>query len=114
MPTSYNNADISLTTSAAVIVSGSFNSTLIITRATATNIDVVPHYVTIYRVVNGGSAASSNQIVSPKDWPGLINPGQTIAIPLTGHNLVNGQSLQALADVNSVVNLSVSYTQIDP
>lgn len=115
MPTTtYNNADIVLTTSAATIASVGSLSSLLITRITATNTDVLTHYVTIYRVIGGGSTSASNQIVSPRDWPGKISPGQTIAIPLTGHSLINGQSLQALADANSVVNLSVSFTQIDP
>ncbi len=114
MTTSYNNADIVLTTSAATIATAGSMSSLLITRITATNTDILTHFVTVNRVINGGTASTSNQIVSPTDWPGKILPGQTIAIPLTGHNLVNGQSLQALADVNSVVNLSISYTQIDP
>lgn len=113
MTISYNNADLVLTTSAAVVASVGAMSSAIITRLTATNIDTVAHNLTLYRVINGGTASTSNQIISPANWPGTIAAGETIPIPMAGHSLVNGQSLQALADANSVINLSISFTQID-
>jgi hypothetical protein len=112
MTISYNNADLVLTTSAATVAGVGFNSTALITKCTATNTDAFSHTVKLYRVINGGTASASNQIGGNLDYP--IPAGGTITIPLAGHSLVNSQSLQALADTNSVVNLSVSYTQIDP
>ncbi len=112
MSTSYNNSDVTLTTSAATIASVGFNSTALITALTITNTDSVAHNFKLYRVQNGGTASTSNQIVS--NIPNQIAAGDTIRLPLSGHTLVNSQSLQGLADTNSVLNISVSYTQIDP
>ena len=105
------NADVSLTNTAVVLLSSSISNSLTFTRVTITNTDTVAHNVTLYRVPSGGSPGTGNIIVAPGNFPGNIAAGETLAIPLTGHSLVSGQSLYGKANTSSVVNLSISYVQ---
>jgi hypothetical protein len=109
MTLSFSNTDSTLTNSAASLLSSSISSSLIITRVTITNTDTVSHGVTLYRVQSGGSAATSNIIIGPNNYPGLIAAGESLALPLTGHNFVSGQSLYGMADTSGFVNISISY-----
>lgn len=109
----FGNADLQLQNTAQPIFSAGQNSSLLITRLTIVNTDTVSHGVTIYRVFNGGTPSTANEIVNSAQWPGLIAPGETIAVPLTGHNISNGQAIYAMADTSAVVNMSVSYIEQD-
>lgn len=110
MTIQFSNTDATLTNSAVNILSSSFNTALTITRATIENSDSVAHNVTIYRVNQGGTPSTSNIIIAPGNYPGAIPAGETINLPLTGHSLVNGQSLFAMVDAGTSVNISISYT----
>lgn len=111
MAVSFSNADVSLTTAATPVLTSGISSPLSITRATITNTDTSSHTVTLYRVFSGGTPSVTNVIVSPNNFPGTIAAGETLALPLTGHNLVNGQAIYGLADVDNLVNISISYVQ---
>ena len=109
MPISFSNADIQLGNAATTLLSSSIGVSLSITRCTLTNYDTVDHNVTLYRVNSGETPGSNNELLSPAAYPGLIKAGETQALPLTGHNLVNGQAFYGMADTANVVNVSFSY-----
>lgn len=109
MPISFSNADIQLGNSATTLLSSSIGVSLSITRCTLTNDDTVDHNLTLYRVNSGETPGATNVVISPDAYPGLIKAGETQALPLTGHNLVNGQAFYGMADAASVINISFSY-----
>ena len=98
------NADIVVSNTATTIYTGVTSSQATILKASVLNTNTNVHYISVYRVVNGNIANTSNELI--KDLP--INPSQTIVLPLNGQVLVNGQSLQAICDANSVVNFNIS------
>ncbi len=106
MALNVGNVDAQLTGSAAAVLTGGASQEITILNATATNTDTATRTITLYRVPNGGSAASSN-IIGADAF--AIGAGETVVLPLAGHTIVNQQSIQALASVASVVNLSISY-----
>lgn len=104
--TTLGNADAVLTGSATVILTGSAMTQLMILKATVFNSDTGAHTVKVYRVPNAGSAGAANQLFGTDI---SVGPQQTVTLPLSGQTLLNNQTLQALADTTSVVNLSIGY-----
>ncbi len=107
MAFSLNNTDYSVSASAAAALLAPANASLVITKATVCNTDTAAHTLTLYRVPNGGTAGATNELISALS----IAAGKTVTLPLSGHTLVQQQSLQAVADATTVLVLSLSYTQ---
>ena len=99
------NVDQGLTNVAASVLTAQAAGALTILKATVANTDAAAHKVTLCRVPAGGNAIPANELVSGQ----VVNGGETVILPISGHNLVNGQSLQAFAEVAGEVNISVSY-----
>jgi hypothetical protein len=104
-----STSDVVLTTAATVVVNTAVNAQWVILKATATNTDTAAHQITTYRVPSGGSAQTGN--IFGADALN-IGAGVTVTLPIGGHGLINGQSLQALADANSVLNLNLTLAQV--
>ena len=97
------NTDVVLTNAAQTVMGAGTNGVLIF-KASVTNTDASARSVTFYRVPMGGSPSLSNVVIDGE----TIAAGGTIVLPLSGQSLVNGQTLQGLASVTSVVNVAVS------
>src|ERR1700748_2780965 len=104
MAIQYLNFDTTLGASAQVVATSGPSSSGVITRATMTNNGGAGPEGTVYRGGAGGTPGAGNIIVAPGSVPGTIQAGQTAALPLTGHTLLNGQSLYASVDSGSDVN----------
>ena len=81
---------------------------LIISKATVLNTDTTNRKITISRVSAGGTATL---VVSGTGTSasGVIAPGQTQKLPLSGFVLSMSESLNGFASAGSKVNVSVSY-----
>jgi hypothetical protein len=99
------NADISLTAASQQVFQAPTLSQSTILKATATNIDTVAHWVTVWRVGNGGSPTDATIMGADKQ---AIGPGATIVIPISGQTLIDEQSVYAATDVDNMVNFSIS------
>ncbi len=103
-------ADIVLTASAASIIASGPTDSFLILKATACNIDTVARTVSIYRVPFGGTADATMLIADSSGTSAFtVGPGETVPLPLSGQGIIGGQSLQGLASVTSVVNVSVTW-----
>ena len=107
MALNLGNSDLVLTTAAATAIAASALAQLTILKATANNTDSSAHTITVYRVPNGGSPSASNAVLTA--YPVAANTA--VVLPLSGQTLTDGQTLQAIASVASVVNLNVSWSQ---
>jgi hypothetical protein len=77
----------------------------VIKRAVFTNIDTVPHTITVHRVPSGGSATIANRVISAY----RLTPGQAyVAVELANMVLNGGDMIQALADTANQVNVTMS------
>ena len=102
------NVDQTLQAVATNIVVAPANASLTILKATITNADATnAHKVTVYRVPSGGAADVGDVMVDGF----AIAPGDTAVLPLSGHSLINGQPLAAMAEVAAEVNISISWAQ---
>lgn len=114
MAVSFNNSGVvTLTTSPQLIIAAGGAQSAVITRATMANNGGVAHNVTVYSVYPGNTPGAANIVVAPSGVPGTLQPGQSIALPLTGHNLVNGQGIYAAVDSGSDVTMSISVVLED-
>lgn len=96
-----------LSASVAVMYTQPVNSLGQVLRATVYNTDTVARQITVYRVTSGGSPGTTNIILSGAG--GRVMPGQELIInALAGMVLNPGDTIQALADVTSVVNFFMS------
>ncbi len=111
MALTYSNIDFQLTNSTQIILTSSSSVPLIITRITAVNTDTAPHNFSLWRVAQGTSPSLANVIVDSGNWPGVLAAGEMVVIPLSGHSLVQSQTLQGACDTGGVVNISISYAQ---
>lgn len=107
MAVSLGNADVVLATTASAIVSAPSATQIAITKASVCNTDSSGRTVSVYRVPPSGVSGPKNEIIKALS----IAAGKTIVLPISGLTLVNGQSLQAVADTGALVNLNVSYVQ---
>lgn len=105
MTLSVNSVDYVLTNTAGVVLQSSSGQTMTVIKATVCNTDTNPHTVTVYRVPSGSSAAASNLLVDAMAVPA----GATLALPISGQPITQGQSWQALASTGALVNLSMGY-----
>jgi hypothetical protein len=106
MAVNVSNSDAVLTATPAAVLTTPLNSQITILKATVFNSDTVAHFVKLYRVPMGGTAGVTNQLSGSGQ---LVGAGDTVTLPLSGQTLVNQQSLQASADLTSVVNLNLSF-----
>jgi hypothetical protein len=100
------NADTQLGSAAAPVLTAGTGQSISILKATATNTDTAARTITLYRVPQGGTAGTAN-IIAADATP--LSAGETITLPLSGHTLIAGQSLQGFADVGAKVMLNLSY-----
>jgi hypothetical protein len=78
-----------------------------IDKLTCTNTDTAGHTVTIYWVPSGGSPGTGNIITPPR----ALQPGESWDVAqFIGHVLALGDTIQAKASANSVVNFFGSGT----
>lgn len=106
MALNLGNADTSLTVATQAVVQVAALAQLTVLKATVTNVDTVPHWVTVWRVGNGGSPSDAT-IIGADEFP--IGAGATEILPLSGQTLVNQQSFIAATDVDNMVNLNLSF-----
>jgi hypothetical protein len=104
-----SNADINLTAAVQTVVQVAPTAQLTVLAATASNLDTVSHWVTIWRVGNGGLPSSAT-ICGAEETP--IAAGATIEIPISGQTLIDQQSFIAATDVDDMVNLNCSFASI--
>lgn len=97
--------DLVLTIAVQTALNPGASAQWLLTKVTATNYDIADRKVTVYRVPSGGTNANTNAIAYQFPVP----VGETVSIPLSAQALVNGATLQALCDADSVVNLSITY-----
>jgi hypothetical protein len=98
-------ASTGLPASEAAIYTVPANGISVIKRAVFTNIDTVTRTLTVYRVANGGSAGTSNTLISAY----RISPGQAYVSPELGNMVLNaGDSIHAFADSANKVNATMS------
>lgn len=102
-------ADVQLTIAVQTVLAPLGTDQWLIVKATITNEDIVQQTVTVNRVTSGGTLGPTNTVVNA--YP--IQPNETLALPLSGHAVVQGGTLQAAASVDAKVNLSVTY-EINP
>ena len=107
MTISVGNADSQLTTTATSVAGMDATAQITLLKATVCNTDSASHAVTVYRVPNAGTPGPTNVLIDAQS----VAAGATVVLPLSGQTLINGQSLQALADTAGFVNLSVSWSQ---
>jgi hypothetical protein len=108
MSVTYQGADFNLTNSAVAVVTSSPLDQRVLTRVTAVNTDIAaPHSISVYRLAVGGTPGPTNIVV--QSLPIAANTS-VVVLPLGGMVVAGGQTLQALADNSSVVNMSVSYS----
>ena len=79
-----------------LVTGGNNVQATIITTATFTNTDTVPHTLTVYLVRNSGSPSSSNKLISSLQ---LIGGQSYVSSELQGQILSTGDTIQAIADV---------------
>jgi hypothetical protein len=100
-----SNADVNLTTTAATVIATATLAQATIIKATAVNLDTIPHSITVFRVANGGTPGAGSTLIDALP----IGPGDTVTLPLSGQTLVNEQTLQALCDLDDMININVSF-----
>lgn len=99
------NAGTLLTASAATLYTAPVNSKAVIKRAVFTNNDTVSRTITVYRIPSGGVLGNAYKIIAA--FP--LSAGQDYS-PVSMTNLVlgAGDTIQALADVTSVVGCQLA------
>ncbi len=99
---------VSLTNAAASIYTTPANGQAVIRRAVFTNHDSSPHVITVHRVPSGGSVLTANMLIDAR----RLTPGESYVSPELANMVLDaGDSIQAFADANSVVNAFMSgYT----
>lgn len=95
----------SLTTSAAVYITGAANSQTIIKRVVFNNITGGALTITVYRVPAGGSALPGNQIISTRS---IAANSTDLAPELAGMVLDAGDTIQALASAAASIAMFAS------
>lgn len=109
MAITLGNADVNLTAAAQTIFQVGPSAQAAVLQATATNLDTVSHWITVWRVPSSGST-------NPGDICGAdqkaIGAGATIAIPIRGQTLVREQFLVAACDADNMVNINLSYAVV--
>jgi len=108
MGTSLKSRDVVLMDTPDVVVQVETLAQATIMKASVLNTDVIAHTVSVYRVNDGDEAITTNQIISNA----IVAAGQTYVLPLNGQVLFEGQSLQANADANSVINIAISIATV--
>lgn len=108
MATQGTGLPVTLTTTAAAITTAGANELVTIVRIQAYNADTVSRLVTIYQVPSGGTAGASNLVHTQ-----TVYRGASTSIDVAGLMAAAGATIQAKADANSVVNLSVNQFRSD-
>lgn len=76
-------------------------------KGTVFNSDTASHIVNVYRVPPGGNTST----VLPMCGQIAVGANETVVLPLSGQTLVGSQTLQADADLEAVVQISIGYAQ---
>jgi hypothetical protein len=98
-----------LTASAATYYTAAANTKTLLKKLTFTNNDTTARTVTVYLVPSGGTAGVTNLLTKAAS----IAAGATYeAFEAEGHILAPGDTLQALADVTSMVTIQASGVEI--
>ena len=82
--------------------------TQLILKATINNQDASSRTVTVYRVPNGGTAGAANEIIAPL----TVIAGDTVALPLSGQSVQNGQSLQMVASATATLYTNITWMAV--
>jgi hypothetical protein len=106
MALNVNNLDAQVANAAGPILSALPGQSITFLKVTATNTDTAPQTLTLYRVPNGGSAATSNIMAASAL---ALGAGETVQLPMSGQSLVNEQGLWAVSSANDVVNLNIGF-----
>lgn len=107
MALTLGNSDVVLGNAATVLATAPVASSYTVLAATALNTDNASHTITLYRVAASGSPGVTNEIIQGE----TIAAGATMSLPIVGLTLTAQQTIQALADTASKVNLSLSWAQ---
>lgn len=94
-----------LTNTAASVLMGGTNDQFTLLKVNATNTDTTARTVSLWLIPNAGSAGNSNILVDAQ----VVQPAETVTMPLSGFVVGNGNSLFASADVTLKVTLAISY-----
>lgn len=98
-------ASVQLSNAAASIYTAPALGQAVIKRAVFTNVDTVPHTITVHRVPSGGSALTANLVISAF----RLTPDESyIANELANMVLNGGDAIFALADTANQVNVTMS------
>ena len=102
-------SDAQLTTSAVAIYTTPGSTVSIIEAVAATNVGSGARTYTIHLVNSGDVASASNILVDAAS----LAEGEAEAVPVAVNHVLNeGDSLQALSDANTSVNLQVSVREV--
>ena len=109
MAVTFKNEQASLTASLTTLYTAPDNTIAIIEAVTATNTDGAARTIDVHLVPSGDIGGADNIYIDGKS----VAAGEDQALDtIIAHNLQPGGSIQALADVTSVVNLRVSVREI--
>tara|TARA_R110000868_G_scaffold143298_1_gene361346 strand:- start:5031 stop:5375 length:345 start_codon:yes stop_codon:yes gene_type:complete len=94
-----------ITNAAATYITGAAASQTIIKRAVFNNITAGAVTITVYRVASGGSAGTTNEVISARP----VSAGATDLAPELANMVLNaGDTIQAKASANTSVNMTAS------
>lgn len=93
-----------LTTSAATLYTCPANTRAGITRFSATETSGAARTITVHIVASGGTASATNKVTNVR----TLDANESADINEAKHILEAGDTIQALADAGSAVNVQVS------
>lgn len=100
--------DLTLTATNQPILTNGGMVPLIISKAVVFNTDSAAHTITVYKVSSGGSAGSGNELIASLSIPAASGSPPTV-LQLSGLVLDQNDSIQGLASLTSVVNISIGF-----
>lgn len=100
-----SSQDTVLAQAVQVVSSSQTLTQVTITKCSAVNIDADAHSLTVYRVEPGNDPVADGTIMIKNL---VLAANSAVVLPLAGQVLYQGQTLQASADANSVINFSIS------
>lgn len=95
-------------TSASTVYTSPGNTKTLIKNITIANYGATAAKATVYLVPNGGSSGNASTLVSQ-----IVAPGRTYTVPSSvNHILEGGDSIQAMSDTATALNIMASGLQI--
>jgi hypothetical protein len=96
--------DTVLTVNAVVVASSDVLTQATTLKCSVLNTDSSPHAFSLYRVPYSGNIETSYQMFKSL----VIGANSTVIVPINGQGLSQGQSFQATADTDNVLNFSIT------